>query len=76
MNSELLEAILLQAEMLKLKYNPDRSAIWVVLDAHKDPKQWVVTSMIVMTGTLKVWDVIVAYNTMVKLEGCKIGLEK
>ena len=64
---ELLEAILLQAEMLELKYNPDRSAIWVVLDAHKDPKQWVVTSMIVMTGTLKVWDVIVAYNTYGKV---------
>ena len=64
---ELLEAILLQSEMLELKYNPDRSAIWVVLDAHKDPKQWVVTSMIVMTGTLKVGDVIVAYNTYGKV---------
>lgn len=60
---QLLEAILLQAEMLELKYNPDRSAIWVVLDANKDPKQWVVSSIIVLTWTLKVWDVIVAYNT-------------
>ena len=60
---DLLEAILLQAEVLELKYNPDRSAIWVVLDANKDPKQWVITSMIVLTWTLKVWDVIVAYNT-------------
>ncbi len=64
---ELLETILLQSEMLELKYNPDRSAIWVVLDAHKDPKQWVVTSMIIMTGTLKVGDVIVAYNTYGKV---------
>lgn len=64
---ELLETILLQSEMLELKYNPDRSAIWVVLDAHKDPKQWVVTSMIVMTGNLKVGDVIVAYNTYGKV---------
>jgi len=64
---ELLETILLQSEMLELQYNPDRSAIWVVLDAHKDPKQWVVTSMIVMTGTLKVGDVIVAYNTYGKV---------
>ena len=64
---ELLETILLQSEMLELKYNPDRSAIWVVLDAQKDPKQWVVTSMIVMTGTLKVGDVIVAYNTYGKV---------
>jgi translation initiation factor IF-2 len=64
---ELLETILLQSEMLELKYNPDRSAIWVVLDAHKDPKQWVVSSVIVMTGTLKVGDVIVAYNTYGKV---------
>ncbi|MCK9466937.1 MAG: translation initiation factor IF-2 [Candidatus Absconditabacterales bacterium] len=64
---ELLEAILLQSEILELKYNPDRSAIGVVLDAHKDPKQGVVTSMIVMTGTLKVGDVIVAYNTYGKV---------
>lgn len=61
--NDLLDAILLQAEVLELKYNPDRSAIWVVLDANKDPKQWVITSMIVLTWTLKVWDVIVAYNT-------------
>lgn len=64
---DLLEAILLQAEMLELKYNPDRSAIWVVLDANKDPKQWVVSSIIVLTWTLKVWDVIVAYNTYWKV---------
>lgn len=64
---ELLETIILQSEMLELKYNPDRSAIWVVLDAHKDPKQWVVSSIIVMTWTLKVWDVIVAYNTYGKV---------
>ena len=65
---ELLEAIVLQSEMLELKYNPDRSAIWVVLDANKDQKQWVVTSMIVMTGTLNVGDVIVAYNTYGKVK--------
>lgn len=65
---ELLEAIVLQSEMLELKYNPERSAIWVVLDANKDPKKWVVTSMIVMTGTLNVGDVIVAYNTYGKVK--------
>ena len=60
---ELLETILLQTEMLDLKFNPNRAAAWVILDAHKDPKQWVVSTIIVMTWTLKVWDVIVAYNT-------------
>jgi len=64
---ELLENILLQTEMLDLKFNPDRAAAWVVLDAHKDPKQWVVSTIIVMTWTLKVWDIIVAYDTYGKV---------
>lgn len=64
---ELLETILLQAEMLELKYNPNRPAVGIVLDAHKDPKQGVVSTIIVMTGTLKVGDVIVAYNTFGKI---------
>lgn len=46
---DLLEAILLQSEMLDLKYNPKRSAVGVVVDAHKDPKQGVVSTIIVMT---------------------------
>ena len=64
---ELLEAVLLQSEMLDLKYNPNRSAVGVIVDAHKDPKQGVVSSIIVMTGTLKVWDIVVAYNTTGKI---------
>jgi translation initiation factor IF-2 len=64
---ELLEAVLLQAEMLDLKYNPNRSAVGVVVDAHMDPKQGVVSTIIVMTGTLKVGDIIVAYNTTGKV---------
>jgi translation initiation factor IF-2 len=36
---ELLEAILLQAEMLSLKYNPKRSAVGVILDTKKDQKK-------------------------------------
>lgn len=65
--SELLENILLQTEMLDLKFNPDRAAAGVVLDSHKDPKQGVVSTIIVMTGTLKVGDIVVAYNTYGKV---------
>lgn len=64
---ELLENILLQTEMLDLKFNPDRAAAGVILDAHKDPKQGVVSTIIVMTGTLKVWDIVVAYDTYGKV---------
>lgn len=65
--NDLLDAILLQAEILELRYNPNRSAVWVVVDAYKDPKQWIVTTIIIMTWTLKLSDIIVASNTYGKV---------
>ena len=65
---KLLENILLQAEMLELRYNPNRSAVWVVLDSYKDVKQWVIASIIVLTWTLQVWNIIMAYNTYGKIK--------
>ena len=65
---KLLENILLQAEMLELKYNPNRSAVWVVLDSYKDAKQWVIASIIVLTWTLQVGNIIMAYNTYGKIK--------
>lgn len=73
---ELLEAILLQSEMLDLKYNPKRSAVGVIVDAHKDPKQGVVSTIIVMTGTMKIWDIVVAYNTYGKIRRMQNWLGK
>lgn len=64
---DLLDAILLQYEMLELKYSPSRSAVWVVVEAHKDIKQWVTTSLLVMTGTLKVGDIVVAHDSYGKV---------
>lgn len=72
----LLEYVLLQAEMLELKYNPDRQAVGVVVDAYKDPKQGVVASLIVLTGTLKNGDIIVAYNTYGKVRRMQNRLGK
>jgi translation initiation factor IF-2 len=53
--------------MLDLKFDPKRAAAGVILDAHKDPKQGVISTMIIMTGTLKVGDIVVAYNTYGKV---------
>ncbi len=36
---DLLDAIILQYEMLELKYSPSRNAVGVVVEAHKDAKQ-------------------------------------
>lgn len=65
--NELLDAILLQSEMLELKYSPSRRAVAAVLEAHKDAKQGVLSTMLVMTGTLKVWDVLVSGSSYGKV---------
>ncbi len=65
---ELLEQILLQAEILELKYNPNRSAVWVVVDSSMDEKQGVITSMIILTGTLQTGNIVLAYNTYGKIK--------
>jgi translation initiation factor IF-2 len=57
---KLEEAILLQAEVLELKANPDRLAVGVVIDAQLDPGRGPVATVLVQRGTLKVGDIIVA----------------
>lgn len=57
---ELLEAILLQAEMLELKANPKVPARGVVLEASIDRGRGPVATVLVQQGTLKPHDIIVA----------------
>ncbi len=64
---DLLDAILLQYEMLERKYNPQRGAVGVVVEAQKDSKQGVTTSLLIMTGTLRIGDIIVIHNTFWKV---------
>lgn len=51
---ELLEQILLQAEILDLKANPDRAAIGTVIEAQLDPGKGPVATILVSNGTLLV----------------------
>lgn len=57
---ELLEKVLLEAEMLELKANPDRPAKGTVIEAKLDKGRGVVATVLVQTGSLKVGDVVVA----------------
>ena len=57
---ELLEKVLLEAEILELQANPDRSAIGTVLEASLDKGRGYVTKTLVQTGTLKIGDSMVA----------------
>ncbi len=56
---ELLEAILLQAEVLELKANPDRPAIGSVVEAQLDKGRGAVATLLIETGTLRQGDAIV-----------------
>ncbi|MEX0693758.1 MAG: translation initiation factor IF-2 [Rhodospirillales bacterium] len=57
---KLLEAILLQAELLDLKSNPDRPAEGVVIESKVEQGRGSVATVLVQRGTLKVGDIFVA----------------
>ncbi|WP_048645321.1 translation initiation factor IF-2 [Nitratireductor soli] len=59
---KLLEAIVLQSEVLELKANPDRTAEGVVIEAKLDRGRGSVATVLVQTGTLHTGDIIVAGN--------------
>lgn len=56
----LLEKVLLQAEMLELKANPNKNAQGVVIEASLDKGRGYISTILVQTGTLKVGDYILA----------------
>jgi translation initiation factor IF-2 len=53
---KLLEQILLQAEILDLKANPNRSATGAVIEAQLDPGKGAIATILVSNGTLRVGD--------------------
>jgi translation initiation factor IF-2 len=57
---QLLETILLEAEILNLKANPNRSAKGVVVEAQLDKGKGIVATILVQKGTLRIGDPFVA----------------
>jgi translation initiation factor IF-2 len=57
---ELLEKVLLEAEILNLKANPDKAAIGSIIEASLDKGRGYVTTLMVQAGTLNVGDIMVA----------------
>jgi len=57
---KLLDAILLQSELLELKANPDRSAEGSVIEAKLDKGRGAVATVLVERGTLHVGDIVIA----------------
>jgi translation initiation factor IF-2 len=58
--NELLDKVLLEAELLDLKANPNRTSVGSVVEASLDKGRGYVTSVLVQNGTLNVGDVILA----------------
>lgn len=57
---ELMEKVLLEAEMLDLKANPDRKATGSIIESSLDKGRGYVATVLVSNGTLKVGDIVLA----------------
>ncbi len=79
---QLLEMVLLEADVLELKANPHKQAKGVVIEAKLDKNRGAVTSMLVQRGTLDVGDTIVVgsaigrIRTMTDEKGKKVKSAK
>ncbi|MEM6720254.1 MAG: translation initiation factor IF-2 [Bacteroidota bacterium] len=58
--SELLEKVLLEAELLELQANPDKNAVGTVVEAFLDKGRGYVSTILVQSGTLKIGDYLLA----------------
>src|SRR5690606_4329113 len=57
---ELLEKVLLEAELLELKANPNKNAVGAVVEAYLDKGRGYVSTVLVQCGTLKIGDYLLA----------------
>ena len=65
---ELLEKVLLEAEMLDLKANPNRKATGSIIESSLDKGRGYVSTVLVSNGTLKVGDVVIAGTAWGKIK--------
>jgi translation initiation factor IF-2 len=65
---ELLEKVLLEAEILDLRANPDKNATGTIIESSLDKGRGYVATLLVQSGTLKIGDILLA--------GCQTGRVK
>lgn len=58
--NELMEKVLLEAELLELKVNPNKKAVGTVIESELDKGRGYVSTVLVSAGTLRVGDIILA----------------
>ena len=67
---DLLDRILLEAEMMELRANPNKPAVGTVVEAHKDQGRGIVCTLLVQEGCLRPGDVVIcghAFGTVRQL---------
>ena len=67
----LLEMVLLQADMLELKSNPNKQAKGTVIEAKLDKNRGPVTTMLIQRGTLDIGDTIIVGSTIGRIRSMK-----
>ena len=65
---ELLEKVLLEAEMLDLKANPNRKATGSIIESSLDKGRGYVSTVLVSNGTLKIGDIVIAGTSHGKIK--------
>ncbi len=66
--SELLEKVLLEAEMLDLRANPNKNAVGTIIESSLDKGRGYVSKILVQAGTLKIGDMVLAGSTYGKVK--------
>ncbi|OIO47816.1 MAG: translation initiation factor IF-2 [Parcubacteria group bacterium CG1_02_37_51] len=74
--AELLEMVLLIADMEELKSNPDALAAGTIIEAHKDRNEGPVATVLVQTGTLRVGDTIAVGTVTGKIKAMRDEFNK
>lgn len=64
----LLEKVLLEAELLDLKANPDRPAVGTVIESSLDKGRGYTSTVLVQNGSMKVGDLLIAGTTIGKIK--------
>ena len=65
---ELMEKVLLEAELLELKANPNRNATGAIIESTLDKGRGYVANVLVQNGTLRVGDIVLAGNHYGKIK--------
>jgi translation initiation factor IF-2 len=73
---ELIEMILLVADLQELKANPKRPAVGTIVEAQLDKSRGAIATAIIQTGTLNVGDVIVVGETFGKVRALENDMGK